>query len=161
MELHTHTHSLKVTAGSGVNFCSTCGPAVYPLALPTLSWNDVILMICLINYSSPLSRLLASHPSLSLFPSVLSFLMSLCVKGKFFFFFFKNILGFSHCSYYYYDMLPTGSIGRIQQHSICFTGGNIIHIIVFYYSVRLLTVVCRAGSISLLPSIPLQEKWFC
>lgn len=52
--------ALKVT-GSGVNFCSTCVPTVYPLARPTLSQNDEVLMMDSIDYSS-------------LFPALLSFL---------------------------------------------------------------------------------------
>lgn len=35
-----------IAAESGVNFCSTCGSTVYPLTHPTLSWTDLILMIC-------------------------------------------------------------------------------------------------------------------
>lgn len=46
------SHTLTLSPGSGVNFCSTCGPTVYPLTLPTLSGNNMILMTCLINNPS-------------------------------------------------------------------------------------------------------------
>lgn len=105
----TNSLSLQVAAGLGVNFCSTCGPTVYPLTRPPLmkrcDINDLLNKWCLT--LSPFFS--AFHPSRPLFPpSFLTFSLALCVKGKLLFFFTTsgsfsfNENGFS---YYFQSLL--------------------------------------------------------